>query len=117
MPIGHKHHRGVPVAPAVALGRCHEPLDLGRGQVFAGAELAVGQPFRGDCSIYGGWRDQPETRFSHDFRAMSRRYCSYNDRSSNSVNGTRLGPARHARPRGRSKAYGRAEGQGDSICG
>jgi hypothetical protein len=48
---------------------------------------------------------------------MSRRYCSYNDRSSNSVNGTRLGPARHARPRGRSKAYGRAEGQGDSICG
>ena len=67
VPIGHKHHRGVPVAPAVLPGGVHQPLDLGLGQVLAGAQLAVGRPLRGNCSIYGGWRDQPEVPFGHAF--------------------------------------------------
>ena len=77
MPVGQKHHRAVPVTPAVALGRVHEVLDLGGGQILAGAELAVGEPFRGpfrgNCSIFGGWRDQPEVRFGHGFSPMPRR--------------------------------------------
>ena len=60
VPVGHKDHRGVPVAPAVALGRVHQPLDLGLGQVLAGAQLGVGEALRGNCSFYGGWRDQLE---------------------------------------------------------
>ena len=42
MSVGHEHHSRVSVAIAVALGRFHEPLDLGFGQVFAGSQLAVG---------------------------------------------------------------------------
>ena len=31
VPIGHEDHRGVPVAPAVPLGRVHQPFHLGLG--------------------------------------------------------------------------------------
>ena len=65
VPVGHQDHRGVAVAPAVLPGRVHQPLDLGLGQVLAGAQLAVGEPLRGNCSIYGGWRDQLEVPFGH----------------------------------------------------
>ena len=58
MPVGHEDHSRVSVAPAVALGGFHKPLDLGFGQVFAGSQLAVGEPFGPNCSFYGGWRDQ-----------------------------------------------------------
>jgi|SRR5262245_10470921 len=44
MPISHKDHRGVPVAPTVSFGRLYQALDLGLGQVFAGAQLAIGAP-------------------------------------------------------------------------
>ena len=84
MPVGHKDHRGVPVAPAVSRGGFHQPLDLGLGQVLAGAQVAVGGPLGANCSIYGGWRDQLEVRFGHTFRAPGVTDCSYNGSSSNS---------------------------------
>src|ERR1700733_265030 len=62
---------------AVAPGRRHEPLDLGLGQVlFAGPQLAVGEPPGGKCSYYGGQRDQLEVSFSHVIRPMPRVDCS-----------------------------------------
>ena len=61
-PVGHDYHRGVPVAPAVALGRRDEPLDLALGQVFAGAQVGVGKPLGRNCSSYGGWRDYAQVR-------------------------------------------------------
>jgi hypothetical protein len=67
---GYKGHRDVAVAMAVALGRRHELLDLGLGQVLAGPQLAVGEPPGGNCSFYGGWRDQLEVRFGHVIRPM-----------------------------------------------
>ena len=69
VPVGHKDHRGVPVAPAVSPGGFHQPLDLGFGQVLAGAQVGIGAPLGPDCSVYGGWRDQLEVPFGHVFRA------------------------------------------------
>ena len=60
MPVGHQDHGGVAVAIAVVFGGLHQPLDLGLGQVFAGAQVGVGGPLGPDCSVYGGWGDQPE---------------------------------------------------------
>ena len=50
--IGHQDHGGVPMPVAVALGRVHELLDLGLGQVFAGAKVAVTAPFWRNYSFY-----------------------------------------------------------------
>ena len=58
MPVGHEDHAGVPVAVAVALRLVDQPLDLGLGQMLAGAQVGVGTPRWGNCSFYGGWRDQ-----------------------------------------------------------
>ena len=69
VPVGHQDHRGVPVAPAVSRGGLHQPLDLGLRQVLAGPQVGVGGPLGPDCSVYGGWRDQPEVPFGHVFRA------------------------------------------------
>ena len=77
VPVGHQDHGGVPVAPAVALGGVHQPLDLGLGQVLAGAQVGVGRALGGDCSIYGGWRDQLEVRLGHVFRPSCADDCSY----------------------------------------
>src|SRR5271155_4192448 len=85
MPIGQEDHRGVTVAVAIALGRFHEPLDLGLGQVLAGAQVAVGEALGGNCSFYGVWRDQFEVRFAHAFPPSSLLDCSYKNPSRNSV--------------------------------
>ncbi len=69
LPIGHKDHSGVPVAPTVPLGRIDEPLDLALGQVLTGPQGGVGKPLRQNCSICGGWRDQSQVLFGHGFRA------------------------------------------------
>jgi hypothetical protein len=60
VPVGHQNHRGIPMAPAVARGGLHEPLNLSLGQVFAGPQIAIPAPFRRNCSFYGAWRDQLE---------------------------------------------------------
>ena len=85
VPIGHEHHRGVPVTPTVSRGGFHQPLDLGLGQVLAGAQVGVGRPRGPDCSVYGGWRDQPEVPFGHAFRAPAVTDCPDNGRSLNST--------------------------------
>jgi hypothetical protein len=77
MPIGHKDYSGVPVPPAVALGGRHEPFDLGLRQVLAGAKVPVGTSLGGNCSSYGGWRDQLEMAFSHVFAPPRLLYWSY----------------------------------------
>ena len=76
VPVGHKDHRGIPVAIAVSLGDRHEPVDLGFGQVLRGLQLAVGEPLRRNCSIYGGWRDQLQVCFGQGFRPLPALDCS-----------------------------------------
>ena len=49
-----------PVAVTIALGGLQEPLDLGLGEVLAGAQGGVGWTLGRDRSIYDGWRDQLE---------------------------------------------------------
>ena len=51
VPIGDKDHRGVAVAPAVVFGGRDEPFDLVGGQILPSPQVAVGDPFRGNCSI------------------------------------------------------------------
>jgi hypothetical protein len=63
-----EHHGGVPLAVAVALGDIHKPLDLRLGQVFTGSQVLVRGSLRGDCSFYGGWRDQLQVGFCHGIR-------------------------------------------------
>ena len=82
--IRHQRHCRVPVTPAVLPGGVHQPLDLRLGQVLAGAQLAVRETLGGNCSIYGGWCDQPEMPFGHAFRAPCLDDCSDNAPSSNS---------------------------------
>jgi hypothetical protein len=81
MPVGHKDHRGVPVAPAVSRGGFHHSLYFSVSQVLAGAQVAVGGPSGPDCSVYSGWRDQLEVPFGHMFRVPCLRDCSDNGRS------------------------------------
>jgi hypothetical protein len=59
VPIGHQDHGGVPVSPSVCLGGPEQALDLGLGQVLAGAQVGVGGTLRPNCSIYGAWSHQP----------------------------------------------------------
>jgi hypothetical protein len=54
----------------------HEPLDFGLGQILSGPQLGVGRLFGGNCSFYGGWRDQPQVRFGHVFRPVRVPDCS-----------------------------------------
>src|SRR5262249_25552143 len=75
VPVGYQGHGGVPAPPTVLPRRVHQPLDLGLGQVLAGAQLAVRGPLRGNCSVYGGWRDQRQMPFGHGLRAS----CANND--------------------------------------
>ena len=65
VPVGDEDHGRVPVAPPVALGRFHEPVDLGLGEVLPAPQLGVGTPPGHDCSVYDGWRDQLEAWFGH----------------------------------------------------
>src|SRR5436305_237604 len=83
MPIADKDHRGVPVTPAVAFNGRREPVDLVGSQILARPQVAIGDPFRGNCTVYGGWRDQLEVRLRHRFCPPSPTNCSYDDRSSN----------------------------------
>jgi len=84
VPVSHQDHRRIPVTPAVSLGRSHQPFDFGFREVLAGAQLAVREPLGGNCSFYGGRRDQLEVRLGHGFRSHRAADCPDNNPSSNS---------------------------------
>jgi hypothetical protein len=46
VPVGHQQHGGVAVAVAASLGGVDQPLDLGHGEVLAGAQVGVRPPAR-----------------------------------------------------------------------
>jgi hypothetical protein len=74
-----------PVTPAVLPGHAHQALDFGLGQVLARAQLAVRETFGGNCSIYGGWRDELEVSFGHALHAPYPDDCSDNAPFTNSL--------------------------------
>ncbi len=71
MPEGHQDHGRVPEAIAVILRRLDQAFDLRLGQMLARPQLLVRRPFRSNCSIYGGWRDQPQAGFGLLIRPLS----------------------------------------------
>ena len=85
MAVGHKDHRGVPVAPSVALGGLEQPLDLGLRQVFAGAQVGIGTARRPNCSYFGVRCHQLEMRFCHVFCPLRVIDCSNNALNTNSM--------------------------------
>ena len=72
MAVGDQDHGGVPVTPAVLAGRLDQLLDLGAGQVFAGADLGIRPPSWHDCPIYSGWGDNSEGGFIGFFVLVAR---------------------------------------------
>src|SRR5450759_4105339 len=78
MPVSREDHGGVPVTVAIVLRGLDELFDLALGQVLSAAKLAVWPAPRGNCSFFGGWRDQLQVRFGHGFRLLAINYCSYN---------------------------------------
>jgi hypothetical protein len=68
VPVSQEDHRGVPVAPTIAVGGSRQAFHFGLGEILAGAQVGVGHTLGGDCAIYGGWRDQLEVR-------LGRRFC------------------------------------------
>src|SRR5580704_4148701 len=87
MPVGEQNHGRVPMPIAVGLRRLDQRLDLAGGQVLAGAKLGVWTPGRHNCSIYFGWRDQPQRRFCHENSPLPEWNCSYFLRTTNSLQG------------------------------
>ena len=83
VPVSHEYHRGVPVAPPIAVGGNEQAVHFGFGQVLAGAQVGVWHTLGRDCAIYGGWRDQLEVRLSHRFRPSRADDCSYKTSSTN----------------------------------
>jgi hypothetical protein len=57
VPVGDQDHRGVPVSVPIAPGGRDQLLDLGFGQVFAGAIVGIGASLRANCLFYGCWGD------------------------------------------------------------
>src|SRR5262249_42350369 len=66
---------GVPVSVSVVLGGRDQLLDLGLGQVFAGAIVGVGASLRANCLFYGRWGNQLEVCFSHKISPCWLSYC------------------------------------------
>jgi hypothetical protein len=64
--ISHRRRPCVTMTPAV-FPRCfHQAFNLALGEILAPAQLGIGWPPGGDCSVYGGWRDQFKMRLGHD---------------------------------------------------
>src|ERR1035437_2171075 len=87
MPVSHEDHGGVPVTVAIVLRGLDQLFNLSLGQVLSAAQLAVRLPPRGNCSFFGGWRDQLQVRFGHGFRLLAIFNCSYNTHFTSSVRG------------------------------
>jgi hypothetical protein len=78
MAVRYKDHGRVPVDITVVLSGLDQPFDLRLGQVLPRAQILVGRPFRSNCSINDSWRDQPQVRLRHVFRAPGIDDCSNN---------------------------------------
>src|SRR5271169_1174404 len=92
MPVRHEDHGGVTVTVAVTTGGFHQPLDISLSQMFTRPQVPIGEPLGCNCSIYGGWRNQPQARFRHMFRPPWNGVCSYNTLFTNSINERRPRP-------------------------
>ena len=84
MPIRDQDHSGVAMTPAVLPSRVHQPINLCRGQILAGSQLAVRWTFRGNCSIYSGWCNQLQVPFCHVLQPLPQSYCVNKTHFSNS---------------------------------
>jgi hypothetical protein len=62
---GNKDHGCIAVAISIVLGGLDQLLDLGFGQVFAGAILGVRTSTWSNCPFYGGWSNQSEMQVCH----------------------------------------------------
>jgi hypothetical protein len=65
MPVGQQHHERVTVTVAIGLGCLDQRLSLIVRQMLAGTDIGILGPARRNCSIFSGWRDQPESRLCH----------------------------------------------------
>ena len=97
VPVGQQHHGGVAVAVSIGLGRLCQLRHLGVGQILPGPQFSVRPAqWRGNCSIYSGWRYQVEMRLCHGFPRSCPIDCSKNTHFTNSgKRGHRAGIAWH----------------------
>jgi hypothetical protein len=51
---------------AVLARGLHQPLNLARREVLAGADIGIFRPPRGNCSYFACWRDQFEMQIRHE---------------------------------------------------
>ena len=85
MTIGHQHHCGIPLPPAVLPSDVHEPFDLHFREVLTGPQFGIRRSSERNCSIYDGRRDQLQVRFRHVFGPHSPNDCSDNEHSLDSL--------------------------------
>jgi len=81
----------VAVSPPIALRRLDEAVNFGFRQIAPGSAARPWHGASGNCSFFGGWRDQREMRFGHAIEESCTVNCSYNGPFANSVNSTRGG--------------------------
>ena len=92
--VGHEDHGGVAVAPAVLFAAFISRSTSASVRYSRVRRSALGGRSGPDCSVYGGWRDQPEVPFGHALRAPCSEDCSDNDHFSNSAStGRCISPA------------------------
>src|SRR5215813_872102 len=73
--IGDQDHRGIAVAPSVALGRRPQARHLGVGEILARPVGGVRLTAR-NCSVYSGWRNQFQAWFHWCFSRYWQDNCS-----------------------------------------
>jgi hypothetical protein len=61
VPVCQKHHCGVALPMAVVLRGLQQPLDFVGSQILTRSQVAVFDPLRRDCPIYGGLRRARDT--------------------------------------------------------
>ena len=125
VPVSHKDHGRVAVAIPVSPDCRQQALDLRFRQILAGAQLAVGEPPRRNCSVYGSWRDPIEVRLRHVSCSLRTNDCSYSSslRDGASSHGfyglqrdvTLMDPSAHLGQAGGGLAQKRAKAASSSV--
>jgi len=70
MPEGNQDHGLIALRSAIAAAAGDQLLDLAFGQVFAGSDIGVLGPARRDFPYFGGWGDDFQGWFGHDWQAL-----------------------------------------------